>query len=242
MKYYEEHEAAYQELLKNGYVGWDRKRTVDELLSFPFRPELERLVTTCSWGVGPKALDIGSGTGPVALYLASKGMDALGIDVSLTAVTKAREIAARLRVPARFIWGDFLTSLFPRGCYHLVVDSAFLQCMVFDEDRAMALTRIHRLMEVDGLYVLYTQVADRPVDLGLDYQLDTEGVLWHISDKRTADARVHGSKWAAPRRRILSSDVVREELRTMGFSEIKYRILNQDQPDGPLFLYGVYSK
>lgn len=41
MEDYEQHETAYQRLIANGFVGWDCKKSFDELLAFAYRNDLD---------------------------------------------------------------------------------------------------------------------------------------------------------------------------------------------------------
>ena len=53
-----------------------------------------------------RAVDLGSGTGRNAIYLAGHGWEAVGVEMSGYAVEVARRKAAAQGVPARFIEGD----------------------------------------------------------------------------------------------------------------------------------------
>ena len=78
-----------------------------------------------------RALDLGSGTGHNAIYLAGHGWDAVGVEMSGYAVEVAGRKAAALDMPARFIQGDVTRlsdldvgsafNLFmDGGCYHTI--------------------------------------------------------------------------------------------------------------------------
>src|SRR5262245_44752761 len=75
-----------------------------------------------------RTLDIGCGTGTNAVFLAERGFDVLGVDISEVAIEKAR---ARAHGRCRFEVVDFLAAapagqfdfVFDRGCFH-----------AFDED------------------------------------------------------------------------------------------------------------
>jgi SAM-dependent methyltransferase len=80
-----------------------------------------------------RTLEIGCGTGTNAIFLAQRGFDVLGIDISEVAVDKAR---AKAQGRCRFEAVDFLAAtpdggpfqfVFDRGCFH-----------VFDDDRERA--------------------------------------------------------------------------------------------------------
>jgi SAM-dependent methyltransferase len=78
-----------------------------------------------------RALDLGSGTGRNAIYLAGRGWDAVGVEMSGYAVEVARRKAAERGLPARFVQGDVTRlpdldlgaafNLFmDGGCYHTI--------------------------------------------------------------------------------------------------------------------------
>jgi SAM-dependent methyltransferase len=103
-------------------------------------------------GVGKgRALEIGSGTGTNAIWLAEHGFDVLGLDVSTLAVDEARTKAgARPRV--RFEVRDFVTDpvtgpfdfVFDRGTWH-----------VFDEpeDRARFAAHVAAALTPEGRWL-----------------------------------------------------------------------------------------
>jgi 2-polyprenyl-3-methyl-5-hydroxy-6-metoxy-1,4-benzoquinol methylase len=58
-----------------------------------------------------KAADFGCGTGNYAIYLASKGFDVTGVDISLTAIKIAQENAKKKGIRCDFIVADVLGDL-----------------------------------------------------------------------------------------------------------------------------------
>ena len=88
-----------------------------------------RLVEAASRGVLPRgrALDIGCGTGTDARYLAGCGWEETAVDLSPTAIERARAGGGRIRFEVH----DILTAPAPNGPYDLVFDRGCLH--VFDE-------------------------------------------------------------------------------------------------------------
>jgi len=76
---------------------------------------------------GP-ALEIGAGTGTNAIWLAERGFDVIGVDVSPLAVERANAKMAGRALGCRFAVLDFLAAppldgpfqfVFDRGCFHV---------------------------------------------------------------------------------------------------------------------------
>lgn len=77
---------------------------------------------------GCRALDIGCGTGQHSIWLAQQDFQVTGVDVSPTAIEKARENASRANVECTFLLAAFMEQelpgepfgfIFDRGCWHL---------------------------------------------------------------------------------------------------------------------------
>lgn len=78
------------------------------------RPEPPELLVELveSGKVAPcKAIDLGCGAGNYAIYLASRGFDMTGVDISPRAIELARENARRRGVACRFVTADLLGEL-----------------------------------------------------------------------------------------------------------------------------------
>jgi len=125
-----------------GDLPWDTGEADEHLVAF---------VSGSGVVAGP-ALEVGCGTGTNALWLARRGFDVLGIDVSPLAVDQAR---GRLPAPAprcRFEVHDFLGAppagsfslVFDRGCFHVFDDA---------EDRARFAARVAEVLAPDGVWL-----------------------------------------------------------------------------------------
>ena len=101
--------------------------TVDDRALIP-RPETEIVIERCLVlleGVDtPRVLDVGTGSGAIALAIADEhpGAKVTGIDVSQEALSLARENSARTGVPIELLQVDMLSGL-PRDGWHLVVSN-----------------------------------------------------------------------------------------------------------------------
>jgi SAM-dependent methyltransferase len=104
---------------------------------------------------GQRALEIGCNRGQTALWLASRGVDILGIDINSNAISRAREEARKLsNVKVRFTEGDFLDRL-DLGTFDLVVMIRVLTCFPRIEDWRALLNRCFDSLAGDGLLYIH---------------------------------------------------------------------------------------
>ena len=100
-----------------------------------------------------KILDVGCGLGVSDFYLAAKGFNVVGLDISKTAVEYARKKAAQMKVKCEFVQGagqdlkfadKTFTFVYDRGCFHHIEQ----------EDRERYIEGIHKVLEDKGKYYL----------------------------------------------------------------------------------------
>ncbi len=114
---------------------------------------------------GP-VLDVGCGTGELSLFLARRGHDVLGIDLSRLAVEQARGKARWRRVDAHFLVWDalHLSGLAEAGLsFRTVVDSAMLH-LLGDRERDRFVAELGTVVPPGGRYFVLGDAphADRP--------------------------------------------------------------------------------
>lgn len=111
-------------------------------------------------------LDLGCGTGELALFLAGRGHDVLGIDLSTVAIRQARRKATERRIPANFLVLDALDlpQLRERGfSFRTVVDSAMFH-VLGDRERTRLIRGLGTVVRPGGLYCVLGDARrdDRP--------------------------------------------------------------------------------
>jgi SAM-dependent methyltransferase len=107
-------------------------------------------------------LDVGCGTGELALFLARQGLDVLGIDLSPLAIRQAREKARGRRIGARFLVWDALEldRLAAAGLtVRTVLDSAMLH-VLGDAERDVFVAGLDRVVRPGGLYCVLGDARD----------------------------------------------------------------------------------
>lgn len=119
-----------------------------------------RLVEAASRGVLPRgrALDIGCGTGTDARYLAGCGWEVTAVDLSPTAIERARAGGGRIRFEVH----DILAAPAPNGPYDLVFDRGCFH--VFDQstDRARFAAHVAATLRPGGCWLSVVGSTEGP--------------------------------------------------------------------------------
>jgi SAM-dependent methyltransferase len=97
---------------------WDARYAGDELL---WRADPNRFLVAEAEGLPPgRVLDVACGEGRNAVWLATRGWRATGVDFSQVALTKAQGLAAQRAVSVEWIHADLLDWVPPAGRFDLV--------------------------------------------------------------------------------------------------------------------------
>jgi SAM-dependent methyltransferase len=109
---------------------WDAQYRAEYLPWETGRPSTELRRVVAQHAIRPcRAVELGCGTGASAVWLARRGFEVTGIDLSRSAIRRARERAARAGVWVRFRAADLTAPgvlrgpydfFFDCGCYHAV--------------------------------------------------------------------------------------------------------------------------
>jgi SAM-dependent methyltransferase len=140
----------WEQRYREGDIPWDKRCPESQLIEAAL--ELD-------WPA-PLALDLGCGTGDNAMALAERSYEAIGLDVSGTAIAIAKQRATDAGLDrAKFICCDVLQPLpverpaglvIDRGCYH-----------VFEEtDRVKLAERVAGVLAPDGYWIMLCGNAD----------------------------------------------------------------------------------
>jgi ubiquinone/menaquinone biosynthesis C-methylase UbiE len=138
------------------YYDWENAQTVGRR-DIPFWQRM------ASGAKGP-VLELGCGTGRVALPLARKGATIVGIDRSESMLDRARTRVrrARLRQRVQLVRGDIRHLPFPDRSFPLVIAPyGILQSLLVERDLARTLEAVSRVLKRHGTFGLEL-VADLP--------------------------------------------------------------------------------
>jgi SAM-dependent methyltransferase len=137
---------------------------------------------------GQRVLDIGCGSGELAIALARRGYEVTGIDFSPVAIDLARAKAADAGLAVRFEVGDATRLPAPAIPYDAVFDSGLLHSLHRNGGNAAGayLTLLPRLITPGGvLFVLAVSVA-----AGYDWTLTEDSLRADFVDPAWADTRI----------------------------------------------------
>lgn len=163
----------------------DFGRTADDYERHrPGFPEtfFDRLVAARWTEPGSRVLDLGTGTGSLALGFARRGLDAVGLDLSAELLDVARRRAADEGLPARFVVGRAERTGMPAAVFDVV--SAGQCWWWFDADEALREARRvlvpgGRLLIASFSYLpLGGNVASRSEDLILEHNPNWPKAGW----------------------------------------------------------------
>ena len=209
----------------------------------------------------PRVLELGTGFGPGAIYLAERGFDVYAIDLIPEAIAAARRIASDRGLKVRFKVMDVTRIPHQGPAYDLIVDSYCLQGIVLDRDREAVFRAVKARLDPRGYYLVSSAMyaaarhrADRQVvdqltgrvfdcydDASL-FDRDTDVYYEPYDGKEPVDGaiRVNGS-WYYPFRRYRTAARLRYEVESYGFrvliqtGELGQNLVGVHQPRGPAY-------
>ncbi len=105
-------------------------------------------------------LEAGCGDGLNAIRLAQAGYDVTGVDISESAIARAREVAVESNVDVEFFCLDLVHDELPSSCgYNLWVDIKTLHCLWENRDRQSYLASVTAVLRGKGILFLNCGLA-----------------------------------------------------------------------------------
>ena len=127
-----------------------------------------------------KVLDLGCGLGGLSFYLASKGHEVIGIDISELAIQNANYLASVkcLNDSTQFKKLDITTQDTLDQKFDIIIDSHLLHCLTSDEERSAYFDFVKEHMNKDSHYMLETMAFQKGLRTPIEYSFDDNYVLW----------------------------------------------------------------
>lgn len=142
----------WQKRYENGETPWDSGKPDSNLVRI-----LE------SGQIPPcKALEIGCGTGCNAIRLVQEGFAVTAVDISETAIEKAKENAAGQGVDCDFLAADIMTAAIPGAPFEFVFDRGCFHTFDSDGDRRTFASNVAAHLKAGGLWLSFSGSADDP--------------------------------------------------------------------------------
>ncbi len=131
-----------------------------------------------------KTIDLGCGAGNYAIYLASRGFDVTGIDISPAAIKIARENAKKKGVKGSFLVADVLGDLDEvRETFDFAYDWEMLH-HIFPDKRKKYVQNVHKILNPGGKY-LSVCFSEKDMEFGVSgkYRETRLGTLLYFSSE-----------------------------------------------------------
>lgn len=144
-------------------ASWDKRYTEGKLPWDSGKTDVHLPRVIEAHGIKPgKALEIGCGTGTNSIWLAEYDFEVTGMDISPTAITRAREKVAATGVNCHFFAGDFLVDQVPGAPFDFVYDRGCLH--IFDnlEELSRFASRVGDLLKPEGIWHSLIGSTDGP--------------------------------------------------------------------------------
>lgn len=141
----------------------DATRIADELTRVA-----RRIVESAPIEEGSRVLDVGSGTGAVALAAVDRGGRVIATDLDADALRRGRDLARSLEAPVRHSLADARALPFPDASFEVSVHRSVL---VYMESRDRAVTEERRVLRPGGAVS-----CSESLGAGLDLESDDPGI------------------------------------------------------------------
>jgi SAM-dependent methyltransferase len=181
---------SWNERYASGELPWDTGQPEPLLLEF---------VNLDGVAAG-RTLEVGAGTGTNAIWLAERGFDVLGLDVSSLAVDRANAKIAGRDLRCRFATFDFLAAPAPDGPFHFVFDRGCFHVFDEPEERACFAAHVAAVLAPGGLWLSLIGSTEGPArDVGPPRRSAQEVVMaiepaLEIVELRSAEFLGHDAK------------------------------------------------
>ena len=129
--------------------------------AFSSRGFLEEVIPRLRLDHGQRrTLELGTGVGPAAIWLAERGFEVHAVDLIPEAIDQARRIAMERSLDVRFAVMDVTRMPHHGPGYDLIVDSYCLQGIALDQDREAVFGAVKARLNRQGYYLVSSAMYD----------------------------------------------------------------------------------
>ena len=221
MRDYSDFDKRYEKNRKENKIGWSNEE------SYKLHIEnLERILKLEGVSSSGKFLELGSGAGNNSIYMAKKGWEVYGIEISPVAVEWAKEKAEKEGVRADFRAGDITYLNGYQDNYFDFVYDGGVSYYICGENRKIFFGNVNRVMKKGAYFFVAAQHGDeKPRE-----KKQKDNFLW---EPESGTFLKNNAPWGSFR---LSKEIL-SEVEKSGFKIINSRI-EKDQHPGDPFTYG----
>ena len=160
--YFRENIRRYEIMTRTGLKEWANETYGGmDLHDFASRCFLETALPRLRFQTpNPTALELGTGVGPGALFLAERGHQVTGYDLIPEAIHAARKIAAVRGLPVRYEVMDVTRIPHDGDRFDLIVDSYGINHIVFAQERRSVFENVKARLKPEGYYLVSSSVYD----------------------------------------------------------------------------------
>lgn len=145
--YYLGYEKRYAEVYDKGGTTWEATTPNQSLVNL--------LLSNPEFFKGKRLIDLGCGEGRDSIYLSSLGIDVVGVDISRSALNKAREIAHLQKVKAKFIETNVLyLNGIPDKYFDTAINMGCLHMIVNKKERLSHIKNVQRILQTGGTFII----------------------------------------------------------------------------------------
>lgn len=153
--WYEGHDSIYKANKEKGLPGWkDEKDTIES------KEKISLFLNFNNIPKSGKLLELGCGSGDIAIWLSEKDYEVFGVDISDTAINWAKEKIDINNKKCNFFRHNLVTEdYFKNEYFDIIIDSLCLHCII-GEDRKILLSKVFNLLKQDGFFMVRTMCGE----------------------------------------------------------------------------------
>ncbi|MCX2682782.1 methyltransferase domain-containing protein [Campylobacter sp. MIT 21-1685] len=146
-EYYLGYEKRYKKIYENGVSTWESRLANESLVAIYKNFE--------SYFKNKKVIDLGCGEGRDSIFLKKNDVDVTSIDISTSALEKARSFAKEQNLDIDFIESNVLfLNAFENESFDTAINMGCLHMIVNAEERKQHIKNVYRILKQGGIFII----------------------------------------------------------------------------------------